>query len=258
MIAIAGSSHLPDRPVPGAAHVVMVGSRPAAEAVRTWTYPDVRFLKPTQRAFTKLRQSYDFTTASVLSDQWAVYNSAWSGDPYARDPRMVTVSNGALHVATKGMSGSGLCLCKNGGSPRLPYGRWDVRARAGFSSDHGFALMLWPNAENWPVGGEIDLAEFPTGKRSAMTFTVHYGANNQQIHDRFSGNFTQWHTYSVEWLPSGIRYWLDGVLRATITLPAAIPTGSMHLAIQAGTDPRAKYVGPTGASFDVAWVKTYQ
>ncbi len=105
-----------------------------------------------------LARNYAFTG---LSSDWAVYDTTHSKAPSARVPSLVTVSGGALHVATVGAKGSGLCLCRNAAKPTKPYGRWDIRARVSKNADHGFAMLLWPNAENWPVGGEIDMAEFP-------------------------------------------------------------------------------------------------
>ncbi len=204
-----------------------------------------------------LIHTYTFDGTSLDTD-WAVYNSTYSSQPDARVPSLVTVSGGALHVMTDGAQGSGLCLCHGTGKPSVPYGRWDVRARASSNADHGFAILLWPNAENWPVGGELDIAEFPGTLRNRLQTTVHYGASNRQYTAFTSGDFTAWHTYSVVWTPTSVTYLLDDVPVMTVTDPAAIPTGAMHLAIQAGVDNGVKTPSDTSAGLDVAWVKIYR
>lgn len=206
-------------------------------------------------AATSSGKVYTFSGAR-LGGQWGIYNSTYGGDANARVPALVTVSGNQLHVATRGIAGSGLCLCMQGGSPRKPYGRWIVRARASANNDHGFAIQLWPNAEDWPAGGEIDLAEYPTGARNLVDFTVHYGAANNQIHRQFRGSFSDWHNYSVRWAPHFIAYRIDGRLLATIRNQAAIPTRPMHLAFLAGPE-QTGAASPTQAVLDVAWVKYF-
>jgi Glycosyl hydrolases family 16 len=207
-----------------------------------------------QPRYQDLQATYGFS--GPLSDQWGVYDSSWSGDPYSRVPSLVSVSDGMLHVATDNRSGSGLCMCVNGGNPTKAYGRWDIRARASKNSDHGFAVMLWPVAEDWPAGGEIDIAEFPSADRNRVEFTLHYGANNSRILQGFPGDFTKFHTYSVEWTPSYIRYWIDGKVLTTVTDPAAIPDRPMHLALQAGAN--TDNPSNTSSVLDVAWIKAYR
>ncbi len=195
----------------------------------------------------------DFTGS--LANWWTVYNTTGSSQPTARVPSLISVSGGALHVATAGSSGSGLCLCGPGSASSSAYGRWDVRARLGANADHGFAILLWPNAENWPVGGEIDLAEPLNASRQNILFTVHYTANNLEDKLVFPGDYTGYHTFSVEWAPTYIKYWIDGALEATITDPAQIPSGAMHLALQAGAD--TSNPSATSAVMDVDWVKVF-
>jgi len=116
--------------------------------------------------------------------------------------------------------------------------------------------MLWPNAENWPVGGEIDMAELSAADRQAADFVVHYGTDNRQIQLTTQGDFTVWHTYSVEWTPTQIRYWVDGLLLSAITNTAAIPTGGMHLVAQVGPHGTGGSTAPS-STMDIDWIKVY-
>lgn len=182
-----------------------------------------------------------------LNGDWAVYNAGTS-----RVPSLVSVSGGALHVTTVGARGSGLCLCRGAHNTIAPYGRWDVRARASRNADHGFAIMLWPQGR-WPAAGEIDLAEFPGKRRNILQTTVHYTAANRQITKFTKGDFTRWHTVSVIWRRTSLNYLLDGRSVMRVTTPIAIPSGPMHMAIQAGAD--TSRPSATRARLDVDWVK---
>lgn len=199
-------------------------------------------------AATAATRTYSFNRAPLNRD-WAVYND----QPYTHVPSFVSVSRGALHVRTSGRSGSGLCLCRGPRSTVAPFARWDVRARASRDADHGFAIMLWPDRGTWPAAGEIDLAEFPGTRRNVLQTTVHYTAANRQITRFTKGDFTRWHTYSVIWRRTSLSYLLDGRRVMRVTKRIAIPTGPMHLAIQAGPD--VAKPSATRAHLDVDWVR---
>ncbi len=211
----------------------------------------------TANASFPLVRTYTFA-GSTLSPNWAVYDTTHSTSPVARVPSLVTTSGGVLHVATVGAKGSGLCLCRKPAMPTKPYGRWDIRARVSKNTDHGFAMLLWPNAENWPIGGEIDLAEFPGAARSRVQAAVHYGADNRKHVGFVSGSFTTWHTYSVVWTATSITYSIDGRPFFTVRDRVAIPKGPMHLVLQAGVNSGVRAATNTRAALDVDWVKVYR
>jgi hypothetical protein len=196
-------------------------------------------------AATTSSRTYFFGRAPLNHD-WAKYANS------TRAASLVWVKSGRLHVATAGARGSGLCLCRGPRSTVAPFARWDVRARATRNADHGFAIMLWPDSGSWPSAGEIDLAEFPGTERNLLQTTVHYTASNRQITKFTKGDFTRWHTYSVIWRRASLTYLLDGRTVMRVTRAAAIPTGPMHLAIQAGPD--VAHPSATRARLDVDWV----
>ncbi len=207
--------------------------------------------------YTTLRQNLVFS-GSTLAPAWKVYDNSYSKDPAVARTRvksLVTLQNGALKVTSKYQSGSGLCLCGAGSKPTQPYGRWDIRARITANADHSAAVLLWPTTAPWPSGGEIDILESWKPDRSTSVFTVHYGADNEQIMQSTLNDVTQLHTYSVEWTPTYINYWIDGVFVKSITDPAAIPSKPMFLALQAG--PHGSSPSNSSASMIVQSVKVY-
>ncbi len=85
-------------------------------------------------------------------------------------------------------------------------------------------------AKAWPP--EVDFAEESTiygAARNVQTATVHYGSN-QMVHDKVTGDFTQWHTMTVLWQPGEIDYLLDGRRWGGTT--TGVPNQPMHLTIQ--------------------------
>ena len=46
------------------------------------------------------------------------------------------------------------------------YGRWEARVRSQKGNGYGPVMLLWPDAEDWPEDGEIDIMEIPKGDRT--------------------------------------------------------------------------------------------
>ena len=93
-------------------------------------------------------------------------------------------------------------------------------------------MLLWPDAENWPIGGEVDFMEIGDEARQEVDFFLHYGEDNSQLHDQVTIDATQWHNWAVEWSPDE-----DHRLRRRRTVVLhdagdALPPGSMHLTLQ--------------------------
>jgi hypothetical protein len=178
-----------------------------------------------------LEHEDDFNGGSLNISNWGVYSGTGNEGVGYRVPSAVAVSNGELDINDSGQNGGGICWCGSGVHPQT-YGRWEVRAKIDVGNGYGPALLLWPDSGVWPADGEIDMSEVPQGNRAQTNFTVHYGSNNSQIGYADNGDFSQWHTFTVEWEPDHISYWIDGVLKHIITNSAAIPHDPMHLAIQ--------------------------
>ena len=209
---------------------------------------------PASAAFTKLKAAYTFSGTRPGKD-WSVYNSAFTGKPYLRDPGYTSVFGNVLRVTSWGRVGSGLCLCGAKATPTAPFGRWEVRAKVNPNADHGVAILLWPNAGGWPKAGEIDLAEFDAA-RTKVAFAIHYDAKNLQKQTYVAGDYTTWHTFTVDWNSKGLAYYIDDKLICITVDKAVIPTAAMHLAMQAGPNSVSKATS-TSTTLDVAWVRYF-
>jgi Glycosyl hydrolases family 16 len=183
---------------------------------------------------------------------WGLYNGAGHNNQGRRSPSAATVANGVLTISgdpagtTEGMAWS----------PGAKYGRWEARVAspAGDSTYHP-VLLLWPDAENWPVGGEVDFMEISDASRRNTDFFLHYSAANNQEHGSVAVDATQWHNWAVEWAPDHISAFVDGKVWYTTTDTSHLPPGPMHMTIQLDWFPDGGSVQPSSMSVD--WVHYY-
>lgn len=207
----------------------------------------------------QLVSSDRFDGSSIDSKKWASYNGPGNEGVGWRSPDHVRVSGGALHLVGSGTTAGGVSMKVN-----QTYGRWVIRAKQDKGNGFGPALLLWPDSGRWPVDGEIDIAEIPKGDRTKSYFTVHWGSNNSTKGFSTVADFSQWHTWTTEWTRDHITTWMDGKLVGTITDPASIPDGSMHLAIQNDVGKAGHWITgrdastPSEVSLHVDYVEVYK
>lgn len=195
-------------------------------------------------------RTVDFTDWSVLAKDWVIYHEPTKEGN--RIPGAITFADGIMTI-------TGDAAGNDGGMAWVPgqmYGGWEVRLRVPAGArNYDAVLLLWPDAENWPAGGEIDFMEMwddPT--RQTVNSVLHHGPENKQIIATMSLDATQWHDYAVKWTPTEITTYVDGVPLFHTTDTSTFPPGLMHLCIQ------LDIMGPdiaAGAQMQVAWAKQY-
>lgn len=211
---------------------------------------------------------------SELGDWWDAYNGQPAGDPYSLwQPDQVRMDGSSLTLRGERPTGRPDTQLVTGGVSnwkiRQTYGKWEVRARIDASDEITYAFLLWPASGEWPP--EIDFLEDWGGARQAASAFLHYrtptGRDKMQWDVR--ADFTQWHTYGVEWLPGSLTFTLDGRPWASYSGPE-VPDVPMWLAMQAqagGCERRAASFGatqcpiagsPPVADIDVDWVVVYE
>ena len=190
----------------------------------------------------------DFTTPVALGGfPGSAYSSRWSGYDGFTDTagvgtyapgRVVSVRNGALDLSLRTEGGTPLVAAPtplvNGSWGGSTYGRYSVRYRADAVAGYKTAWLLWPDSVNWN-DGEID---FPEGDLTGTAHGfVHQPGNPTRNALAFDTGaaYTGWHTATVEWLPSGVTFLLDGrqVARTTVS-----PSKPLHLVLQTETSGR--------------------
>jgi hypothetical protein len=182
-----------------------------------------------------LVQSDDFSGTAVDTTKWTIYSGAGNGGNGVRAASAITEGSGLLTITARMVNGT---LVSGGMMDKLnqTYGRFEFRVRT--DPDPSLVtsgvVLTWPQSGKWPVDGENDIYETTLdADRTPFKSFVHYGSTNQQywyIHSGIDG--TQWHTMAMEWEPSAIRIYRDGLLVWTVTDANAIPDVPHHLAIQ--------------------------
>lgn len=188
-------------------------------------------------------------------DRWAwpiVYGgSQYWNKAFWWDQRDVVETNNELDVSAAILNGKwtagGLStmrwdLSRTDGFD-FQYGRVEVRAAIDAGKGTGPAILLWPFDNTWPP--EIDLVETPDGQRRSVWFTNHWrGPNGEdQSHSveiksvdgspfdalGMPYNGKAWHTYTIDWLPGKLTYYIDGV--KLYETPAGEPVSTMPMSI---------------------------
>lgn len=201
----------------------------------------------------------EFDGGALDESLWNTYTGKTTGGVGRHDPRNISVADGVMTITSRGYSSAGMAWGRG-----QQYGRWEVRARTEVGNGYSAVILLWPDAEDFPRGGEIDFMEQPKGDRSENHFVLHYGKDNSQTGVTVPGDFTQWHTYAVEWTPDHVAGFIDGQETFRTTDRTQIPPRPMHLAIQQDIGPFGSgwvqaldATTPPEVRLDVDWVRIY-
>lgn len=187
-----------------------------------------------------------------LGEGWSAYDGPGHAGNGVRSPEQVKLSNGILRIeGTEDGTTGGVAW-----NPGQLHGRWETRAKytPGTSAYHQ-VLILWPDAEDFPVGGEIDYSEVADSERQNLNFFLHYGENNDQVHAEKQVDMTKWHNYAVEWTPEHIIGYVDGEEFFRSEDPKTLPPRAMHPTIQLDWFPEDGEPG-TGL-MEVDWIRQY-
>jgi beta-glucanase (GH16 family) len=253
-----GGSEPPPPPAPSAAPEATTEAAPA---------PDPSGIDPSQRLDTEaaVRGNWplvahdEFDGTTLDESNWNTYTGKTTDGVGRHDPRNISVGDGTMKITSHGKSSAGMAW-----SPGQRYGRWEVRARTQVGNGYSPVILLWPDAEDWPEGGEINFLEIPDGSRTETHFVLHYGDDNSQVDNTIPGDYTQWHTYAVEWAPDHVIGYIDGQEVFRSEDPDTIPPRPMHLAIQQdigpfgdGWAPPMDETTPAQVQLEVDWVRIY-
>ncbi|SFM70038.1 Beta-glucanase, GH16 family [Pseudonocardia ammonioxydans] len=185
---------------------------------------------------------------------WNMYDGPGHAGEGTRSPDAASVQDGILTIngdsegKTAGMAWT---------DASQKYGRWEGRVRAPASDpSYNALLLLWPTAENFPVGGEIDFMEMTDHTRQSTELFLHYGEDNSQVQGEVQIDATQWHNWAVEWSPDGVVAYVDGKEWWRTDDTSILPPGPMHLCIQLDWFPEGGgEVKPS--TMEVDWVRQY-
>lgn len=191
----------------------------------------------------------EFTDPNTLrQDGWAVFSGVGYQGQGVQSADMVEIDDGMLVITGDPEGHTGAVGYYDAVQQ---YGRWESRVRIpeGYGNYHPVAL-LWPSSERWPDDGEIDYLE-TTGSADINTFSVHHGAGTPETEQIAISR--EWHSYAVEWTPTSISGYLDGVRYFHLTDPSLFPPGPMWHSFQLDWMDED---GPA-AIMEVDWLRIY-
>lgn len=170
--------------------------------------------------------SDEFNGSSLNTANWTAEIGTGSGgwgnnelQYYTSRPQNLQVTGGNLVITAQKESYGGMnytsARIKTQGLKSFTFGK--IEARIKLPSGQGLWPAFWMLGSNitsvgWPASGEIDIME-RVNNNSFVNGTVHWDANGHAEYGRTSGNldFSQYHTYSVEWDSNYIRWFVDGI-----------------------------------------------
>ena len=125
------------------------------------------------------------------------------------------------------------------------YGYYEVRlyypGTSGVVANWG---GFWLSNTNWPMDGEIDIAE---GFHGTAGYHFEYAPKHTAIWQggQASGDWTGWHTYGVDWEPNSITYYYDGQNMGTYTAGVSYDNKPMFMLLTYSTGPENDVGGPS-------------
>ncbi len=185
------------------------------------------------------------------SSKWALYDSKGHHGRGKRTPSAWKVDG---HVATVTGTSAG---ATGGMSHRydVKYGRWEARMKTSKRDPQYHPnLMLWHQVQNGKCP-EVDFAE-STKDPKLVKFFLHYGCKPLQTSAVKAIDMTKYHNYAVEWTPTHITGYIDGVRWFKDTNRSHLPSGKMHLAAQLDWLPKGR--APKKTTMSIAWVRIYK
>jgi beta-glucanase (GH16 family) len=224
-----------------------------------------------------LKYTQEFNGNSLPSG-WGEYLGVPGGETSSEadwEPSMCTFSGGEAHFMASGVDSCGM---HDQGQPQ-EYGAWFARLQANAEPAGQLftdIFLLWPDNNQWPP--EIDVYE-DEGNRASTVATLWNTVGNAcgsspsssclyqytQTNGGSGGvanTDTEWHTYGVEWTPSGVSWLIDGKVIFTapasaVKSPAQQPALTMDMALQSENLQGSPGASTTEDTMNVDWVEQF-
>jgi hypothetical protein len=202
----------------------------------------------------------EFTYTGSPNSRWDMYDGPGHDGNGTRDPEAYNVANGILTcTGTSGGSTGGMAF--NGRSSKYWRLEWRVRLYSinpqGSGHRYHGVLILWPDSDAWPQGGEDDFYE-NDAEDGKFTAYIHIPGNDPGGQHAFEGirplDLQNWHNIAFERARTGVTCWIDGQQVFKITDPEIQVPGPLHVTHQldnffgSGMEP---------AKFEAQWLRIY-
>ena len=216
--------------------------------------------------------SDEFNDTSIDKQKWTnLFGGHTFDNGFIWDQKELSEIGGQLHIGIDRQANGSFAVGSMaayvngyGGGFGFEYGKVEIRAKASEEVvGAGPCFLIWPqHDDHWPP--EVDILETPKGDG---LFTNHWqgpsgNGDNQQQPYQFPLDYSQWHTYGLEWTPTRLSMLVDGQVIKTMT--DHIPSEMMSVALMGfvGAPGQTWYGGAPPADFnhlgiDVDYVRIY-
>jgi beta-glucanase (GH16 family) len=174
------------------------------------------------------------------ASKWWAYPSNYqdtreknNGDGGFYQPSDMYMSGGQLHLPLSRANGTSRSQAP---VPKATigrtYGRFSLRARSDSSPNFKVAWLMWRVVTNW---GEIDFpeADLDDDGICAVNHAMNGGDAFKKCANSTDFSDGNWHTYTTEWTPGRLRFYVDGILFGETT--NQVPSTAMTWIIQSET-----------------------
>ncbi|ROO82801.1 glycosyl hydrolase family 16 [Actinocorallia herbida] len=215
---------------------------------------------PVPRAWGRPTFTETFSGSRVDPARWIVYDDRKGENPRTREA--TRVSGGELRLTGAEYDGKIL----SGGiasKAAFTYGRFEVRMRAERGAGFAPVLLLWPTTQGDPEWAELNFAELPDPTRLSTGLFVHKGKPEKVAGRMLYRDFTEWHVFTLEWLPNRLTYAIDGRRVWNYTGPLIPQKSDMHLALQNDVVCYSKVqcrsrTTPSRVTMHIDWARAWQ
>jgi beta-glucanase (GH16 family) len=181
----------------------------------------------------------NFDGRSLDPTKWITQQTAVTGfrsgqTCFTTSAKNIRVFRGELELTAREEKGKFLCKSPSGDFTTIytggmigtrtkfsqAYGRFEVRAKYPAVTTPGVHGGFWMFPLNlkygpWPASGEIDVAEWWSNEHTLVLPSLHYTGRDYLVDSGWNcrvADPANYHTYTVEWLPSAISFFIDGAL----------------------------------------------
>ena len=194
--------------------------------------------------------------ADGLPPDWHPYGPEVGHDEKGvRTPEAITVADGVATITATADGTTGAMSWH----PGQRYGRWEACLRTDPGPDALHAVViLWPVAEDFPAGGEIDWVEVFRGDRSEVTVNIHRGPPDRSFGGKVDHDATRWTAWAVEWTPERITTYRDGERWYTTDRTDLFPPRPMNMTVQLDWfPPEGGGPAPVGSAMHLDWARQW-
>ncbi len=176
-------------------------------------------------------------------------------------------SNGHAYASTSGQISSG----HNGPDLSVPakfsylYGYTEARVKAAKGTGFESGFWLVPDNEAWPP--EVDIFELLGAHPTVADLTAHWKNSDGSLGQDYTNYVgpdwsADWHTFGLDWEPTYLTWYIDGVARKTFTDTSRIP--NIAMTILANLDTGGSWIGnpdsttPWPGVFQMDYIRVWQ